>query len=197
MTNARTAKQRRAAARRAHDRRQTLTISIIVVAVVATGVFLAVARPGSDTSATGSSSLAKTGEINSMGLPVVETPGHATGATTVDGVRVRGADWSLGTVPLLVAVRPSWTLTNTSKHPVQIGQPNAVVRQGCCPGPFTVGETTLPPGQSTDVTFELAMHPGMDGWHDIGVTVPVTSSDGRQGSLELGVTGDFTGAYDG
>jgi hypothetical protein len=47
------------------------------------------------------------------------------------------------------------------------------------------------------VTFELAMHPGMDGWHDIGVTVPVTSSDGRQGSLELGVTGDFTGAYDG
>jgi hypothetical protein len=34
------------------------------------------------------------------------------------------------------------------------------------------------------------MHPGMDGWHDIGVSVPVTTSMGQQ-MLNLGVTGDF------
>jgi hypothetical protein len=197
MTNARKSKQRRAAERRAHQRRQTTLAVIGVSALVAAGVLFIVAQGGPTSSSSSTAPvLARTGQTNSMGLPVVQTPGHATGAAVADGVQVQGANWKLGTVPLLVAVRPSWTLTNTSNESVQIGQPNAVVRQGCCPGPFTVGSPVLQPGESTNITFELAMHPGMDGWHDIGVNVPLTSS-GRSGSLELGVTGDFTGTYEG
>jgi hypothetical protein len=55
----------------------------------------------------------------------------------------------------------------------------------------------LRPGRSLNITFELSMHPGMDGWHDMGVYVPVTSRSGDQQTLELGVTGDFTGTYQG
>jgi hypothetical protein len=196
MTNARKSKQRRAAQRRAYQRSQTTLAVVAISALVGAAVLFIATRGGSASSSSIAPVLARTGETNAMGLPVVETPGHATGMAAADGVEVRGADWKLGTVPLLVAVRPSWTLTNTSNEPVQIGQPNAVVRQGCCPGPFTIGSPVLQPGQTTEITFELAMHPGMDGWHDIGVDVPLTSS-ARSGTLELGVTGDFTGAYGG
>jgi hypothetical protein len=40
------------------------------------------------------------------------------------------------------------------------------------------------------LTFELAMHEGMDGWHDMGLYVPVRTANGDQW-LELNVTGDF------
>ena len=58
-----------------------------------------------------------------------------------------------------------------------------------------MGTSTLEPGASTTLTFELSMHAGMDGWHDFGVYVPVISSSGQQEYLELGVTGDFRGEY--
>lgn len=194
MTNARRSKERRVAAQRAADRRRTAIAVGIVVAMTVVGTVFALSRSDAPPSTSGAV-LAKTGEINGMGLPVVETPGRATGDASAEGVHVTGAEWELGTVPLMVAVRPSWTLTNTSDRPVEIGKPSAVVREGCCPGPFTGGQMLLRPGGSTDITFELSMHPGMDGWHDMGVYVPVTSRSGQQQTLELGVTGDFTGTY--
>lgn len=135
--------------------------------------------------------LAPTGEVNAMGLPVVEVPGYASGTAAAAGVSVQGATWSLGRVPLNVAVRPFWTLTNTGTEPVRLGEPKAEVRAGCCPGPFALGARTLAPGESTVLTFELAMHEGMDGWHDMGVYVPIETASGERAWLELGVTGDF------
>jgi hypothetical protein len=134
---------------------------------------------------------ARTGEINDMGLPVVETPGSATGKSVAAGVEVAEADWSLGEVPLDTAVRPSWTLRNTGDEPVTFGEPHPEVREGCCPGPFALESPTLAAGESTTLTFELAMHAGMDGWHDIAVHVPVTTEGSDSEILTLGVTGDF------
>jgi hypothetical protein len=131
------------------------------------------------------------------GPPRRRDTGRCHGHGVCGGRRGRWRGVALGTVPLMVAVRPYWTLTNASDRPVMIGKPNAVVRQGCCPGPFTGGERTLRPGESTNITFELSMHPGMDGWHDMGVYVPVTSRSGQRRTLELAVTGDFTGTYQG
>jgi hypothetical protein len=136
------------------------------------------------------SELARTGEVNAMGLPVVETPGYTSGVAQVAGVTVQGANWAMGQVPLDVAVRPFWTLTNTGTSAVTLGDPKAEVREGCCPGAFDMGSSALAPGESTMLTFELSMHEGMDGWHDMGVYVPVEGSDGQQ-FLELNVTGDF------
>ncbi|HET7489743.1 MAG TPA: hypothetical protein VFJ85_17585 [Acidimicrobiales bacterium] len=134
--------------------------------------------------------LAPTGEVNAMGMPVVATPGTAGGHAAAGGVEVTGADWALGTVPLNVAVRPAWVLRNTGSNTVTLGEPKAEVRTGCCPGPLTLGATTLAPGASTTLTFELSMHPGMAGPHDLGVHVPVSSGAAVE-HLTLGVTGDF------
>jgi hypothetical protein len=139
--------------------------------------------------ASAATELTPTGEVSSMGLPVVETPGYASGVAENGGVTVQGANWDMGQVPLDVAVLPFWTLTNTGSTEVTLGEPQAEVRAGCCPGPFALGAATLAPGESTVLTFELAMHEGMDGWHDMGVYVPIEGSE--QGWLELGVTGDF------
>jgi hypothetical protein len=125
-----------------------------------------------------------------MGLPVVETPGYASGVAELGGVSVQGANWEMGRVPLNVAVLPFWTLTNTGSFEITLGEPEVDIRAGCCPGPFAMGSNTLAPGGSTVLTFELAMHDGMDGWHDISVYVPVQGGS-DQGSLELNVTGDF------
>jgi hypothetical protein len=133
---------------------------------------------------------ARTGEVNDMGLPVVETPGAPAGTATAGGVEVAGATWDLGRVPLNVAVRPTWTLRNTSGSPVTLGAPKAEVRKGCCPGPLTLEARSLAPGASTTLTFELSMHSGMDGPHDLGVHVPVQGVAGAD-HLTLGVTGDF------
>lgn len=92
------------------------------------------------------------------------------------------------------AVRPSWVLRNTGTGAVTIGEPTAEVREGCCPGPFTLsGPATLAPGDTTTLSFELSLHPGMDGRHDIAVQVPVRSGDGSMKTLDLGMTGDFRG----
>lgn len=179
-----------------------LGVVIAVVFVAATAVAFIAASGSRDGAApvggTGPSrelasvaDLAPTGEVNEMGFPVVEVPGYASGSASAAGVTVQGASWSLGRVPLNVAVRPFWTLTNTGAELVRLGEPKAEVRAGCCPGPFALGARTLAPGESTVLTFELAMHEGMDGWHDMGVYVPIETASGDKAWLELGVTGDF------
>jgi hypothetical protein len=127
-----------------------------------------------------------TGERNDMGLPVIVTPGTLDGTAATASVSVDGATWSLGHVPLNVAVRPTWTLRNIGTAPVTIGQPHAEVLAGCCPGALTVDTERLAPGQDATLSFELAMHPGMDGWHEMAVHVPVGSE-----TLTLSVNGDF------
>jgi hypothetical protein len=158
-----------------------IAIAVVAVVVVSTG------GDGPDLA------VRPTGEVSEMGLPVVETPGTATGIASAAGVEVTGARWAMGQVPLNVAVRPSWTLANTSDTTVSLGQPHPEVRAGCCPGAFVFGRTTLAPGESTSLSFELAMHPGMDGWHDFAIHVPIAPQGGAEAILDLVVTGDFRG----
>lgn len=194
MTNrTRTKKERRPApARRS---RSVAPIAAAAVAVVGLAALAVVFVAGDDAPSrpTGDgTSYVKTGEINEMGMPVIVTPGSASGTAAAAGVTVEGATWQMGTVPLLAAVRPTWELVNNSAEPVTLGEPHAEIREGCCPGPLTLGSRELAPGASTTLTFELSMHPGMDGWHDIAVHVPVLAG-ASEGSLELVVTGDFRG----
>jgi hypothetical protein len=197
MTQAK--KRSKPAKRRSRGNLVPIGVLAAVIALVgaASGILLTSGRgsepaTGSGTNAApvAASALAPTGEVSSMGVPVVETPGYASGVAQVGGIAVQGANWELGQVPLDVAVRPFWTLTNTGKANVTLGEPQAEVRQGCCPGPFALGSNTLAPGESTVLTFELSMHEGMDGWHDMGVYVPVGGA-GTDEWLELNVTGDF------
>ena len=199
MTNARKAKRNRARARAASRWSPIIVGGVAgLVAVVAVAVlFIAAGGSNGDARDAGGWEFSRTGETNSMGMPVVQTPGEATGVATAAGVEVRGADYRLGTVPLLVAVRPTWTLVNTSNDTLSLGEPTPEVREGCCPGPLVLGASTLAPGAATTLEFELAMHPGMDGWHDIAVHVPVRTSSGSSDTLDLGVTGDFRGEYAG
>jgi len=164
-----------------------ISLVVLVVALVAIAITSRRAAPTTTTAPAGTN-LQPTGEVTSMGVPFVQTPGSANGTAQFGPVQVVGSNYSLGQVPLDVAVLPTWTLTNTGDQPVELGEPVAQVREGCCPGPLKLGTTTLAPGASTQLTFELAMHPGMDGWHDMGVYVPVS---GQDGALELNVTGDF------
>lgn len=163
----------------------------LVVAFAALAVAIALAASVStndDPSRTGAP--ARAGEVNAMGMPVIDTPGAASGTASAAGVEVVGADWDMGRVPLDVAVRPTWTLRNTSDAPVTLGEPKSEVRKGCCPGPLTLDDRTLAPGESTQLTFELSMHKGMDGLHDLGVHVPIEGPAGID-HLLLGVAGDF------
>ena len=195
-------KQHPTKARRSGGNRLAIAAVLASVAFVAavTGVLIASGGGGSDPAPVGSgeiqgvqaaaSALTPTGETSAMGFPVVEVPGYASGSASGGGITVQGANWEMGQVPLDVAVRPFWTLTNTGSAPVTLGEPEAQIRAGCCPGPFDLGATTLAPGESTVLTFELAMHEGMDGWHDMGVYVPIEGAGGQE-LLELNVTGDF------
>lgn len=160
------------------------------IVVVAAAVTLALTVDDTPEPGSAAPALIRTGERNEMGMPVVATPGGATGRAVAGPIEVTGANWSLGQVPLNTAVRPTWVLRNTGGDSVTVGEPHAEVRQGCCPGPFTIGTRTIPPGGTTTMSFELSMHPGMDGWHDIAVHVPVGPSE----TLTLGVTGDFRDA---
>jgi hypothetical protein len=203
MTNRRVTKMSRSSGsgrRRpaGRSRSRTLVPLGLAAAALAVGIALLATRPtGGPSEAALGPTPAATGEVNEMGLPVVTTPGSTSGIATAGGVEVTGAVWEMGQVPLEVAVRPSWTLVNTSSSPVSFGEPHPEVRAGCCPGPFTFGARELAPGEATTLTFELAMHPGMDGWHDIAVHVPVVSETGAENVLGLAVTGDFRGTFAG
>jgi hypothetical protein len=190
MTNRRTTKAK--ARKRSWTRRHPLALpgaiaGAIAVAVVAVVVVSTGGDEGMDLA------VSPTGEVSEMGLPVVVTPGEATGIASAAGIEVTGARWRMGQVPLNVTVRPSWTLVNTSDRTVSLGQPHPEIRAGCCPGAFVFGRTVLAPGESTSLSFELAMHPGMDGWHDFAIHVPVAPEGGAEGILDLVVTADFRG----
>jgi hypothetical protein len=172
----------------ATGRRPLLVTGAVGLALAAGVTAAALTGAGSSDRAGG---LDRTGEVNSMGMPVVETPGAGTGTSEAAGVVVEDATWALGQVPLNVAVRPTWTLRNTSGQTVTLGEPHPEVREGCCPGPATLGSHSLEPGASTTLTFELSMHPGMDGPHDLGLHVPVDDGTGGDQFLTLDVTGDF------
>jgi hypothetical protein len=154
--------------------------------VVVAGIALSATSERRPEPSRDSEDLVPTGEMNAMGLPVFATPGVAEGVAEAGSVRVEGSQWRMGRVPLDVAVRPSWTLVNVGDRPVTLGEPHAEVRAGCCPGDLVIGTTDLAPGEETTLTFELAMHEGMDGWHDMAVHIPVGSE-----TLTLGVTGSF------
>ena len=183
MTNATTRRAERQRARRNH---RILGIgSLTVVALLAV---LAVTRGGSSAG----SAAEPTGETNSMGMPIIATPGAGSGVAEGDGVAATPSRWELGRVPLNVAVRPNWQLENTGTQAVTFGAPHVQINEGCCPGALTYsGPTTLQPDQSTELTFELSMHPGMDGAHDMTLHVPVQYADGTTSVLDLAVTGDF------
>lgn len=178
--------------RRAERRRTTHRhwLAAAGVATALTGVITAAAiSTGNDTPA--SAAIVRTGETNSMGMPVTETPGNATGTTANDGITATPQRWELGHVPLNVAVRPAWELRNASDHTITLGTPHVEINAGCCPGELNYTSPTLAPGQTTQLTFELSMHPGMDGPHDMTVHVPVQHENGIESTVELGVTGDF------
>ena len=93
---------------------------------------------------------------------------------------------------LNVAVRPTWTFTNSGTDVVTLSQPQVQIIEGCCPGALAFdGPSTLAPGQTTQLVFELSMHPGMDGAHDMDLHVPATRADGTVTSIDLTVTGNF------
>lgn len=172
-------------------RRWAAVAAGVGVLLVAVALAAAVTAPGGTASLTAGSPSVTTSETNAMGMPVIATPGAASGQVEAGGVVVTGADWDMGRVPLNVAVRPRWTLRNAGSSAVTLGEPKAEVRTGCCPGPLELGHRSLAPGQSTTLTFELSMHPGMDGPHDLAVHVPVVPEDTPATHLTLGVVGDF------
>lgn len=183
MTNTTT---RRAERRRAHRNHWILGISTVTVVVLVT--LYAITSGGSPSG----TSAERTGETNAMGMPVIATPGVGSGIAEGNGVTATPALWALGRVPLNVAVRPSWQVQNTGDQTLTLAEPHVQINEGCCPGALTyTGPTTLQPAQSTELTFELSMHPGMDGAHDMTIHVPVQYGDGRNSVLNVAVRGDF------
>lgn len=165
------------------------SVSVLLAVAVAVVVGFSVAA---ESDPDNGSNPAYTGELSSMNLPIIETPGAGSGTTEAAGVVVDDSSWSLGEVPLDTAVIPTWVLRNDGTEDVTLGEPHPEVRAGCCPGPLTLSHRTLEPGEEVTLDFELAMHSGMDGWHDIAVHVPVVAAEGET-TIELEVTGDFRG----
>lgn len=130
-------------------------------------------------------------ETGPMGGLMYEGNMQASGVATAAGLQVDGAEVAMGHVPNDVTVVPEWTITNTTDRPVTLGDPHASVIEGCCPGPLELTAITLAPGESTQLTFPLQMHDGMDGPHDFDIHVPVLGTDEY---LTLGVTGTFGSA---
>lgn len=195
MTNRRKTKRLRTT--KAGNGRRLGPIVVLGGIAVAVVIGATIVAASSDDGFVGAQAIVRANQVNEMGMPVVLTPGGAFGVASAGGVEVSGATWRMGTVPLLVAVRPTWTLVNSSDTTVSLGEPHPEVRAGCCPGPLALGTRVLGPHESTTLTFELAMHPGMDGWHDIAVHVPVMSNAGGDDVLTLVVTGDFRGTFEG
>jgi hypothetical protein len=182
--------QQRSAERRHTRHRTWLICAATAIAVISASV--AVVTFAASGGSSGTTSGGRTGEINSMGMPILETPGTSSGTVTAGAITAIPSTWALGHVPLNVAVRPTWELRNTGNDTVTIGEPHAQINEGCCPGAFTLqGPSTLDPGATTGLSFELSMHPGMDGPHDMTIHVPVQNADGATETVALSVTGDF------
>ena len=177
---------RRAELQRAQRNHWILGISTVTVVAILTVFALTSGGSSAERAAK------RTGETNSMGMPIIATPGVGSGVAEIDGVTGTPSLWALGRIALNVAVRPNWTFENTGTQAVTLGTPHVEIKEGCCPGVLTyTGPTTLQPDQSTELTFELSMHPGMDGAHDMTLHVPVQYADGTNSVLDLAVTGDF------
>lgn len=175
--------------RRGH--RRNLIYTAVAAIVVVGGATVAIAGIAS-TGSSSTSSYVRTGETNTMGMPVIETPGTSSGEATAQDVKAMPASFALGRVPLNMAVRPTWTIQNGGTDVVTIGEPHVQINQGCCPGAFSLkGSNTLAPGAKADLSFELSMHPGMDGMHDMTIHVPIKHANGSTDTLNLGVTGNF------
>lgn len=178
---------RRSERQRAHRHHWIVGIGTLTV-VVALVTLFAITSAGRSAETTG----ARTGETNAMGMPIIATPGIGSGVAEGDGITATPSMWALGRVPLNVAVRPNWQLRNTGRQTLTLGDPHVQINEGCCPGPLTyTGPTTLQPDQTAELTFELSMHPGMDGAHDMTIHVPVQHADGSDSILDLAVSGDF------
>jgi hypothetical protein len=176
-----------------HQARPKAPVIASAAAVIAIGIAVAVGfSVVAEADRDDRSSHVYTGELSSMNLPVIETPGAVSGRAEAAGVVVEGSSWALGDVPLDTAVVPRWVLRNEGTDTVILGEPHPEVRAGCCPGPITLSGHVLEPGEVATLDFELAMHVGMDGWHDLAVHVPITTADAGT-TLELAVTGDFGG----
>lgn len=130
-------------------------------------------------------------ETGPMGGLMYEANMQASGTAVAAGVEVDGAEVAMGQVPNNVTVVPQWTITNASAQTITLGEPHASVIEGCCPGPLELTATTLAPGESTQLTFPLQMHDGMDGPHDFDIHVPIAGTDDY---LTLGVSGHFGSA---
>jgi hypothetical protein len=181
--------QHRSAERQhAHRRTWLLSIATAIAVVGASVTAIALATSGTSSGTT----YRRTGESSTMGMPVLETPGTSSGTVTAGSTTATPSSFALGRVPLDVAVRPTWVLHNTGTDAIKIGEPHVQINEGCCPGAFTLqGPSTLDPDAETSLSFELSMHPGMDGPHDMTVHVPVEHADGTTDTLDLSVTGDF------
>ena len=168
--------------------RRHLWLGTFTALVILAGVGVAIASGASSSP----NAEQRTGETSSMGMPVIANTGAGTGTAKVAGLAATPRAWALGTVKLNVAVRPTWTFTNLGSDNVTLGQPHVQVNKGCCPGAFTFdGPSTIAPGQTTRLVFELSMHPGMDGLHDMVLHVPAKRADGTATKVDLTVTGDF------
>lgn len=170
-------------ARTSHQSDQTPSVpsrkreKILAGTALAIGAIVVVGVIGATTGSPGDNSIPETAEL-------------VYGRTEVAGLVVEGSTIDLGIVPLDVTVTPTWTITNTTTTPISLGEPHASVLDGCCPGPLTLADTVLQPGESTMLAFPLQMHAGMDGPHDFDVHLPIADSDDY---LTLKVIGLFTG----
>ncbi|MEP7114814.1 MAG: hypothetical protein ABI862_16215 [Ilumatobacteraceae bacterium] len=177
---------RHAERQRSHRGHWIIAITSAVAVTVAT--VMAVAAQGTSSPQAGT----RPTETNAMGMTVIANPGMGSGTAEVAGLTATPSTWELGRVKLNVAVRPTWKFLNTGSDTVTVGQPHVQINQGCCPGALTFeGPSTLTAGQSTNLVFELSMHPGMDGPHDMTLHVPVQHADGTNSTMDLAVTGDF------
>jgi hypothetical protein len=72
-------------------------------------------------------------------------------------------DQELGqTVPL------RFEIANVGDRPLRITEPPYLeVVKGCCPPTPKIGSMLLQPGETTVITFNLMMHGGMGGYHDL------------------------------
>ncbi len=133
---------------------------------------------------------------NPMGGPAAAAPGEATGAVTLAGLEVGGAEVAMGDVPLGITVVPAWTVHNPTTQPVEFTAGMPQVLEGCCPGPvfadgteIALGEPVeVPAGGSVHLEFPLQMHEGMGGYHHLALPL---ATPGGQETAALEVTGDF------